>query len=152
MLKRSQWLTFVVLSFVLAVVAGRALYAANTQGNMPLYVASVEVGIIITGPPPFSTGGPSAPSKIYTAAFVQIVDQDGQPVRGTRVTGKFTGCDENETASARTGDDGIAVIKGRLRKCQCDHTFTVTSITKIGGSWDPTDPLPSQTRCLCGCN
>jgi hypothetical protein len=151
MFKHSKWLRFVASSLGLAVVAGSALYAAKPQGNMPLYVASVELSILITGPGPFQGGGPSAPNKIYTSAGVRIVDQEGHPVRGARVTGRFTGCDENDTASSRTGDDGLAVIKGPLRKCGCVYTFAVTNVTKSGGAWNPPDPLPSHTRCLCGC-
>jgi hypothetical protein len=151
MVRYSKWHVFVGLVVGLAVVLGSALYAANPQPTKPLHVASVEVSVIITYPH-LSSGGPSAPANIYTAARVKIVDQGGQPVRGANVTGKFTGCDEDGTASAKTNDDGFAVVKGRRRKCGCVYTFTVTGVTKSRWTWNRPDPLPKDSRCLCGCN
>ena len=147
MVKHSKWYMFVVLAVALAAVAGGALYAANTQGNMPLYVANVEVRVVGTGG--FGWGGLKG-FRRWTGAAVLIVDQAGQPVSGATVRGTFTSCDEEYGQSGRTNAHGVAVMKGR-RWSGCLHDFTVTSVTKNGWSWDPPVPLPSSSG-NCNCN
>ena len=139
MVKRWEWLMFTVLAAGLAVVAAGAIYAAHTQVDIPMYVGQITLG-------GFAYHGPTK-----TAASVQIVDQSGQPVSGAMVTGTFTGCDETRKSSDTTDAGGNAFILGRVRKCGCVYTFTVTSVTKSGWTWVPPDPLPSDSRCLCDC-
>jgi hypothetical protein len=146
MFTRSNWLVFLVPAAGLAVAAG-ALYAANSPNNVPLYVASAEVGFVSN-----HTGGPSGKVRFFTAARVYIVDQGGQPVSGARVVGTFSGCGQEFTASGQTDTNGIVIIKKGHRKCGCVQTFTVTEVTKSGWKWSPPDPLPGQSRCVCGCN
>jgi hypothetical protein len=147
--KHSKWLKFVALSVGLAAVTGGTLNAANAQGEMPLHVAIVEVDSLCVWT---RARHGTFHCREFIAAYVQIVDQQGQPVGGAQVTGTFTGCDKNDTASARTNDGGFAIVKGRRLECGCVHTFTVTRVTKNGGEWRPTNPLPSNSRCICGCN
>ena len=148
MVRHSKWHVFAAMAMGLAAVAGGALYAANTQSDIRLYVASVEVSLFAVNG---STGGPSAPPFIFfTAALVQIVDQGGQPVSGATVQGTFTSCDEEYGRSARTNANGVAIVKGQ-RWSGCFHDFTVTSVTKNGWSWDPPVPVPSALG-NCDCN
>ncbi len=150
MVKHTKRLTFAVLATALAVVAGGALYAANAQVGKPMFVASVAVG--------GSHGGRLAP--IVATAAVDIVDQAGQPVNKAKVTGRFTGCGEDYQASAMTGNlfghhrtVGRAFITGQPAECGCVYTFTVTSVTKPGWTWNAPSPPPSNSGCaLCDCD
>ena len=148
MVKRSKWLMFATFSLGLAAAAGSALYAANAQTDLPLHVEYVVVGWFEKFT--YGFGGPVI--HYYAAAQVRIVDQVGQPVSGATVTGTFTGCGQVRKASGTTDTYGFAFIPRGLRKCGCVYTFTVTSVTKDGWMWNPSDPLPSGSRCLCGCN
>jgi hypothetical protein len=139
MLKHSKSLIFLAVAAGLAVVAGGAIYAAHAQVDMPMYVGNIQLG-------GFAFRGPTK-----TAASVLIVDQLGQPVSGAMVTGTFTGCGENRKSSDTTDGGGKAFILGRVRKCGCVYTFTVTDVTKSGWTWVRPNPLPSHSRCLCGC-
>src|SRR5262245_37505373 len=136
MLKPSKLLMLAAVAAGLAAVAGGALYAAYAQGGSQLYVTSVEKWAV--------TKSPFA-QEFYIAARVGIVDQANQPVSGARVTGIFSGCGKTEQSTDRTLDDGKAIIRGPIRKCGCAYTFTVTTVTKQGSTWDPPNPLPSGT-------
>src|SRR5262245_44170131 len=121
MVKNLNRLILAVLATALAVVAGGALYAANTQGDIPLYVANVEVRVVGSGG--FGWGGIKG-FRYWTGAHVLVVDQSGQPVSGATVRGTFTSCDEEYETSGRTYEDGVAVMKGQ-RWSGCYHDFTV---------------------------
>jgi hypothetical protein len=93
-------------------------------------VPSTHVSAIV--PSVVVAGGPNR----YGVATVTIVDAAGQPVSGATVSGTFTGS-YNESGSAVTGANGVAVIQTAAKAKNPAFTFTVTGVTASGYTYDP---------------
>ena len=70
-------------------------------------------------------------------AVVNVVDAAGKAVSGARVTGNFTGAINNSGLSGTTTTSGSATITSSSSLSSGTVTFTVTSITGTGFSYDP---------------
>jgi hypothetical protein len=78
-------------------------------------------------------------------AEVSVVDDLGDPVPGAVVTGTFTGS-FNETVSATTGSDGVAVLlTASKRKGGLSFEFCVDGLSFAGLVYDP-----SSNSATCG--
>ncbi|MCG8408391.1 MAG: hypothetical protein MI923_24585 [Phycisphaerales bacterium] len=71
-------------------------------------------------------------------ATVRIVDNLGNPVANATVTGSFTGS-FNETRSATTNSNGIAVLKTKKRRWYPSFTFCVDNVTHGTLTYEPGD-------------
>jgi hypothetical protein len=142
MVNRSKSLTLTALAVGLASLAAGVPYAGNPEAKR-LYVSHVELTSICRGL--------GFDPDVYTAARVKVVDEMGQPVKGARVSGTFTGCQQHDMFSANTNSDGETVIRGQVRKCRCVYTFTVTSVRKRGWAYVASVPSPTASDCLCDC-
>ena len=75
--------------------------------------------------------------KYKARAVVNVVDAAGKAVSGARVTGNFTGAINNSGLSGTTTTSGSATITSSSSLSSGTVTFTVTSITGTGFSYDP---------------
>ena len=141
MVKRSRWVAVAAIAVGLATVAAGALYAARMQQTGTLMHAQiVDFYLQDKG---LSRG------VLYSEATVTVVDQLGIAVPNASVSGTFTQCDQILNTSARTNSDGIARLRGLRWVWCCAKTFTVTSVTKNGSSWDE---VRETASLLNGCN
>jgi hypothetical protein len=100
-----------------------------------------------------SVGGPNR----LPIAQVDIRDEFGNPVDGAVVTGDWSGCFVLTGASATTQTypyaDGRAQIYGDKHSCwgnnHCNFTFTVTSVTKSGMTYDASANVASSATTPC---
>jgi hypothetical protein len=128
MVKQSRWFAVAAIAVGLATIAAGALYAARMQQTGTLMHAQI---VDVYQPSNGLDRGVH-----YSVAKVKVVDQAGIAVRSATVTGTFTQCDQILIASARTGSDGFAYLKGPRFVWCCAKSFRVTSVTKTGATWD----------------
>lgn len=106
------------------------------------------------------TGGFSFGTKI-AYVDVKITDEFGKTVDGAVVTGDWSGCFKITGASATTGSrlgvpSGVARVSGGSCRPREDHpsescemTFTVTSVSKAGYSYDPLANVETSDSSPC---
>jgi len=76
------------------------------------------------------------PTYVGEAAFVTVVNNQGNPVSGVQVTGSFNGC-FNSNKSATTNAQGLAILQGaNSAPSGCTATFTVTGLSKSGAYYN----------------
>jgi hypothetical protein len=105
-------------------------------------VISVQSAFKIMGNP-----GPTGfPKWRYSgeAAFVTVVNNQGNPVSGVSVSGTWSGCFSG-SKSATTDAYGVAEIVGvSTAPSSCTATFTVTGISKSGTYYNATANVVSS--------
>jgi hypothetical protein len=111
----------------LVCVAAGVLYSAQAQQGTVLSAQIVDV---------YQPSNGLDRGVHYSVAKVKVVDQAGSHVWHAVVSGTFTQCDQTFIASARTGSDGFAYLRGPRFVWCCAKSFTVTSVTKTGATWD----------------
>jgi len=130
---------------VVAADVNAAVAAAPVAGTQ-MHVAS----IYIQRKDAFGRGYRRLPLE----AVVLITDEFGSPVSGATVTGDWTGCFNVKGASATTDSSGRAFVLGKNPACDktgpCTATFTVTSVSKTGLTYDSTANVEtSDSAAVC---
>ncbi len=145
---------------LLALLAVGLLWAGlGPQSPVQAQQAGTKMHISSMGVSATFVGGPNR----LPFAMVDIKDEFGNPVTGATVTGNWSGCFTLKGAAAVTQTyfyengtlrvDGRAIIQGKKSSCQgnniCYWTFTVTSVTQSGMTYDPTANVATWAAQRC---
>ncbi len=89
--------------------------------------------------------------NVNAIAKVRVVDVGGSPVGGATVFGQWSGLTSDSDAGVTDGDGSVSFNSDKVRNASSGEVFTFTteSITKDGGSYDPSTPLrniPSESQ------
>ncbi len=133
--------------FTLTMVLGALLFPTACKGEDSASVSPGPSSAHVAG---INTGAESFGGEAYSyvKAWVLVLDAEGKPLAGVKVTAEVARPDNDVVAEmATTGSDGIALIE-HFTTYPGLYTFTVTDVQVEGVQYDPDANIVSSASVM----
>lgn len=97
---------------------------APSGGSSVMHIADIAMSL--------KSGGPN----VNAIATVTILDDQGAPVEGATVSGKWSGLTSDSDSGQTDGSGRVSLNSDRLKKPSGTFTFEVANIARAGTNWD----------------